>query len=114
MGLKIRRTEQAILTAEGATLKHLRLKSGLSMREAGLSIGKSDSYISHIETGRLDIPKEEILEKLLGGYGVFNVGDFKKKVFNYKQRSFKKKRITNLIKKLSNEKLDFLIKVLSQ
>ena len=114
MGLRQKRTQQVILTAEGATLKRLRLNSGLSMREAGYAIGKSDSYISHIETGRLDLPKKEILQRLLWIYGISNLQVFEGEVLKYKKRIFKEKRIKDSIKKLSDKKLDFLLESLNQ
>ena len=70
------------------------------MREAGFLLGKSDSYISHIETGRLDFPRGDILEKFLSAYGV-SAQEFRKKVRIYKERTLKEKRIEKSIKKLS-------------
>ena len=110
---QIKRTSQIILTAKGAVLKELRKAQGLSMREAGYFLGKSDSYISHIETGRLDFPNCDILEKLLRAYGV-SVQEFKEKLRIYKERTLKEKRIENFIKKLSNERLNFLMEFLEK
>ena len=49
---QVKRTSQIIPTAKGAVLKEFRKSQGLSVRMAGYFLEKSDSYISHIETGR--------------------------------------------------------------
>ncbi len=49
------------MTREAMVLKQMRVGCGLSMKKAGELMGKSDSYIAHLETGRMDIPKGEKL-----------------------------------------------------
>ena len=63
------------------------------MREAGAFIGKCYSYISHIETGRLNFPKANILQRLLEIYGVFSIEDFRKKVNHYQKVEAKKEEV---------------------
>ena len=60
-----KRSNRIIMTDEARVLKELRISRGLSMRKAGELMGVSDSYISHIENGRLDVPKGKRLEKIL-------------------------------------------------
>ncbi len=71
-----KRTSRRFITEEGLALKELRLSRGLSMRQLADKVGKSDSYISHIENGRLDFPKGATLDTLLSA-----LGDIKPKSF---------------------------------
>lgn len=64
-----KRTSRRQTTEEGLALKELRLSRKLSMRKLGDLIGKSDSYISHLENGRLNFPEGEPLEKILSVFG---------------------------------------------
>jgi hypothetical protein len=68
LGMKPKRCEQIKITPEALALRQLRLKSGLSMWKAGHFVGRSDSYISHIESGRLDVPCGDKLDFLLKAY----------------------------------------------
>lgn len=64
-----RRTEKVIITPEGQVLKQLRTKSDLSMLDVARELKISDSYVSQIENGRANPPKDEMLEKFLSLYG---------------------------------------------
>jgi transcriptional regulator with XRE-family HTH domain len=57
------------MTPEARVLKQLRAKHQLSMRAVGAKMDWSDSYISQIENGRADCPKDDSLDKLLKIYG---------------------------------------------
>lgn len=63
------RSSKVIVSPEGRVLKQLREKHGLSMKAAGTEVGISASMISHIENGRNNPPKGELLDKLLALYG---------------------------------------------
>ena len=65
-----KRSDRIVMTKEAMLLRWLRDERGLSMGAAGALIGRSDSYIAHIETGRLDVPKGEKLRLLLQAYGM--------------------------------------------
>ena len=65
-----KRSERIVMTKEAMLLRRLREESGLSMKAAGATMGMSDSYICHIETGRLDVPKGEKLRQVLAAYHV--------------------------------------------
>ena len=52
------RTDKIIMSNETRVLKQLRTKKGLSMRAAGNLIGRSDSYVSQIENGRMSNTKK--------------------------------------------------------
>lgn len=82
-----KRTSLRQPTEEGIALKELRLAKGLSMRQLGALIGKSDSYISHLENGRLNFPENKNLEKLLSAFG-----EIKPKSF-YERARFCRQRI---------------------
>lgn len=63
------RSSQIIMTEAAKVLRDLRLKKGFSMRKAGELIGVTDSYISHIENGRSNVPVGEALLAILDAYG---------------------------------------------
>ena len=48
--------------AAARVLRELRIQSRLSMRKAGVVIGYTDSYISHIENGRTDVPRGDCFQ----------------------------------------------------
>ena len=66
------------------------------MKSAGLALGKSDSYISHVENGRLDFPDDAALEKILSAYGC----TMKAKSFH--ERARKAELRIDLIKEIVN------------
>ena len=76
--MKKKRCEVVKITNEARVLKQLRMSMKLSMREAGFRIGKSDSYISHLENGRMDIPSGLDLDRLLKIYNCTQKGFFEK------------------------------------
>ncbi|OIQ19956.1 MAG: hypothetical protein BM556_05565 [Bacteriovorax sp. MedPE-SWde] len=67
---RYRRTEEIKITNEARLLRQLRLNAGLSIRETGRRLGKSETYIRHIENGRMDVPVKEDVKKILEVYGV--------------------------------------------
>ncbi len=52
------------MTPAARLLKRLRVERKLSMRKAGELLGLSDSTIAHIETGRIDVPRGEKLNRM--------------------------------------------------
>jgi transcriptional regulator with XRE-family HTH domain len=71
-----RRSQKIVLSKEGHVLKRLRQKSGLTMKQVVGKTGLSDTMINFLENGRVEIPQNETLEKLLKVYG-----DIKRKYF---------------------------------
>ena len=67
--IKYRRTSEIRLTNEARLIREIRVKLGISIREAGRRLGCSETLIRHIETGRVDFPKEEKLKRILSIYG---------------------------------------------
>ena len=106
--MKRKRCKIVIMTNQARVLKELRVKNGLSMREAGFQIGKSDAYISHIENGRMDAPHGEQLLSLLSIYNITPKG-FNEKVRVYKEETPKVEILSSLLKKLDETKVDILI-----
>jgi len=56
-------------TEVGRTLKAIRIKRNMSLREVEKLTGVSNSYISQIERGIRGLPTIKILERLLEAYG---------------------------------------------
>ena len=68
--IKYRRTSEIKITKEALLLREIRVKQGLSIREVGRRLGRSESYIRHIEKGRLDPPMGVALKEILEIYDV--------------------------------------------
>lgn len=100
-----KRSSRIILTTEALVLKQMRLTLGLSMKKAGALIGKSDSYIAHLETGRMDLPRGEKLDRLLMAYGGIKQKSFFEKVRNYHARPNDKTLLLQLIDRANEQQL---------
>ncbi len=74
------RTQNVMFTNDARVLRQMRLAHGLTMRQAGSLVGRSDSYISQIENRRMDPAKGERLERLLTVYGGIKVRSFNERV----------------------------------
>ena len=68
--IKYRRTSEIKISNEARLLRKIRLDRGISIREASRRLGKSESYLRHVENGRLDVPKKDELKKILSVYQV--------------------------------------------
>ncbi len=80
-----KRTARVVMTDEARVLKIMREEKQLSMRGLGASLGKSDSYISQIENGRMDSPSGEALEKYLAALSGITVKSFYERVRRFRQ-----------------------------
>lgn len=68
--IKYRRTSEIKISNEARLLRKIRLDRKISIREASRRLGKSESYLRHVENGRLDVPKKDELKKILVIYQV--------------------------------------------
>ncbi len=67
---RYRRTAEVKITNEARVLRQIRVDVGFSIRETARRLDKSETYIRHIENGRIDIPNKENLKKILDVYEV--------------------------------------------
>ena len=104
-----KRSDQVILTTEAKVLKELRNHHKLSMRKAGELIGKSDTYISHIENGRMDIPQGEKLQALLNIYGGIKYKSFRERVRLYREKTTEKDLLLDLVDKFDDSKIHIIL-----
>lgn len=109
--MRQKRSEQIRITNEARVLRELRQHHGLSMRSAGARIGLSDSYISHVETGRLGPPIGEKLERLLKVYGNIKAKSFYERVRNYKKQLTPKEELVELVTHLRDEEVATVLAV---
>jgi transcriptional regulator with XRE-family HTH domain len=79
-----KRTARVIMTDEARVLKDLRILRQFSMRALGAAMGKSDSYISQVENGRMDVPTGEALEQYLTAIGGINAKSFCERVRRFR------------------------------
>lgn len=103
MSQEMKRSSRIIMTNEARVLKELRRQHGLSMRKAGEMLGLSDSYIAHIETGRMDPPKGDKLDRLLGIYGGIKQKSFYERVRNYAEIVTPQMELMETVGRLSEE-----------
>lgn len=101
------RSRHVVMTNEARALKKLREDKGLSMKKAGELLGYSDSYISHIENGRENIPIEDRLERFLNAYGS-DVRTFNKLVRDFETNLTDLDAIKEVLNRLSPSKLKML------
>ena len=66
--MKLKRSQQKIITRDAQILRHMRLSKGMSLNMAGKSVRISGSAIAHIEQGRMDISRER-MKTLVAAYG---------------------------------------------
>ncbi len=66
--MKLKRSQQKIITRDAQILRHMRLSKGMSLNNAGKSVRISGSAIAHIEQGRMDISRER-MKTLVYAYG---------------------------------------------
>ena len=106
---KAGRSGRVIMTNEARVLRELRIQLGISMRKAGELIGCSDSYISHIENGRTDVPAGERIDKFLSIYGGIKQKSFYERVRCYQDETTPVDELILIIPKLANDKVTILL-----
>lgn len=107
------RSGRVIMTNEARVLRELRIQSRLSMRKAGVLLGCTDSYISHLENGRSDVPKGDRLDKFLAVYGGIKQKSFYERVRRYAETKDPKIELIEMIQNLPPEKIILLSKLAS-
>lgn len=108
-----KRTSIRSTTEEGLALKELRLSKKLSMRKLGDLIGKSDSYISHLENGRLDFPEGEPLEKILAAFDNMKPKSFFERALACRARIHQEDFILKWIRDADDKELAVVYELLS-
>lgn len=110
--IKYRRTSEVRLTNEARILRAIREERGLSIRQVAKELGYSETYLRHIEKGRLDIPSELFTRKLLAVYDV-TLRQFKKRTSGNLEID-KRKECLDLVNRLDDHSLDIVWKILQQ
>lgn len=105
------RSGRVIMTNEARVLRELRTQSGLSMRKTGALLGYSDSYISHIENGRSDVPRGDRLNKFLEVYGGIKQKSFYERVRRYSEQISHRDRLIQTLEMLPEEKIKILLNI---
>ncbi len=99
------RTEKVVISSEARVLRQMRIAKGLSMRAAGALVNRSDSFISQIENGRMEVPKGDMLETLVTAYGPIKVASFKERARLFKESYSPKDEALSLLEKLPEEQV---------
>jgi transcriptional regulator with XRE-family HTH domain len=97
------------MTDEARVLKQMRVERGLSMRGAGNLMGWSDTYVSHIENGRVDVPEGERLDKILIAYGGITKKSFIEKIRRFRVEQTPLDDLNELIPRLTRDQLQAVI-----
>lgn len=108
--IKYRRTSEIIQTNEARLMRQIRISSNLSIREVGRRLNCSETYLRHIETGRLDFPKEDKLREILFIYGI-SLRQFKKRA-KKEIKASAKTQIMDILTTISEEELKVVLKVI--
>ena len=106
---KGQRSNRCVVTAEARVLKDLRLKKGLSMKALGKKIGCTDSFISHLENGRADLPNGTLI-KILDVYEI-GLKYFNELVREKEQNPDDLDIVMSLVKKLGPQQLTYVRQV---
>ncbi|MBK8202604.1 MAG: transcriptional regulator [Bdellovibrionales bacterium] len=99
------------MTNEARVLKDLRVQHGLSMRKAGELIGLSDSYIAHIETGRMDAPKGAKLDRLLAIYGGIKQKSYYERVRDYRGKVTERDELMELATRANEAQISTILAI---
>ena len=99
-----KRTSRILMSDEARVLRELRQRKGLSMRALGALINKSDSYVSQIENGRLDVPVDASLEAYLAAVGGLTQKSFYERVrrFRLEKRKSIQDELIELVKRIND------------
>lgn len=104
---RYRRTSEIKMTNEARVLRRLRLDSGTKIKVVAQAIGKSETFIRHIEHGRLDVPSKEIVKRILTVYGAtYRIYSAKCKIDCVEDNYMELK---NMIHKIPEEKLQLIV-----
>lgn len=66
--MKFKRSNHKRTTKAARVLRFMRMSKGISMRAAGRLVDLSDSWVSHVEQGRMDLDEAKI-SRLIEAYG---------------------------------------------
>lgn len=97
------RTQTITITPEARVLRQMRLAHGLTMRQAGMLVDRSDSFISQIENGRMNVPKGERLERLLTAYGGIKFKSFQERVRLFRHQATPREELHDLVERMSSD-----------
>ena len=101
---RYRRTDYIKLTNEAMLLRQVREQCGFSIREVGRRLEKSETYVRHIEKGRMNIPSDEDLQLILDLYGM-SLRQFKAKAINFKSDDLNRDYLLCFISKANDKDL---------
>jgi transcriptional regulator with XRE-family HTH domain len=93
------------MTDEARVLRDLRIKHQLSMKAAGKLIGVTNSFISHVENGRVNSPTGESLLRFLKVYGGITPKYFGELVREKKKEVSDFDIVADLLPKLKSDQL---------
>lgn len=109
--MRTKRCSRIIMTNEARVLKQMRTAKGLSMRKAGELLGKSDTYIAHIENGRMDVPTGPKLDELLTIYDGPKQKSFYERARIFKHTITPKDELISLIERIDESKVSLILKM---
>lgn len=104
-----KRSDRIVMTDEARVLKLLRSEARLSMRKVAEAVCLSDTYIAHVETGRIDLHNDK-LKKLLKVYGT-QLGTFRERVRTYQQVVTPEQELLELVRRMRDKELATVLAV---
>ena len=113
---KEKRHNKIILTPEAMALREIRKEKGHTIKFVAEKIGRSESYLRHIETGRRDFPRRRVLMNILDVYSVtYKV--FRHKVVAIRNEKFDlslREQIKLKVEQVPKEKLTLLENIITE
>lgn len=106
------RSGRIVMTNEARVLRELRMQTGLSMRQAGVILGCTDSYISHIENGRADVPTGVRLDRFLAAYGGIKQKSFYERVRRFRETFGARQELIEIAMSLNEDKIAVILQIL--
>lgn len=105
-----KRSDRIVMTPAARLLKQLRHERELSMVRAAALVGVSDSYIAHVETGRMDVPKGEKLKRLLNVYGTQST-TFYERLKDFKDNIGPREELREILQRMREKEVETLLAV---
>jgi transcriptional regulator with XRE-family HTH domain len=106
-----KRSQKIRLTNEARVLRALRLEHKLSLKRVGSLLGASASTIAHIETGRMNPPKDEMLLRLLKIYGGIKEKSYRERVRIFERKLTAREELIELVNRATDKQAQILLQM---
>ena len=106
-----KRSQQIVLSNEAKVLRALRVEHKLLMKKTATLMGISDSTIAHTETGRMNPPAGDWLERFLRVYGGIKAKSFYERVRIFEDSVTPRDELYDLIFRANDEEIKTVLAI---